>query len=130
MIDYYRNGKYQLLFSGRDYLHLIDRNGNYVDKFPVKTEVAGIKYACSCLIMRTIRITGCSLQVKTGRYMLYDRSGSPVRGWNLFTTRGKVTDPVTFFRVKGKDYLFAADDQAVYVLDRTGNIRVSPRGAP
>jgi hypothetical protein len=48
-----------------------------------------------------------------------------VRGWNLFTTRGKVTEPVSFFRVKGKDYLFAADDQAVYVLDRTGNIRVA-----
>ena len=36
MIDYYRNGKYQLLFNGKDYLHLIDRNGNYVDKYPVK----------------------------------------------------------------------------------------------
>ena len=36
MIDYYRNGKNQLLFSGKNYLHLIDRNGNYVDRFPVK----------------------------------------------------------------------------------------------
>ncbi|MEZ4996648.1 MAG: hypothetical protein R2758_03955 [Bacteroidales bacterium] len=33
--------------------------------------------------------------------------------------------PVSFFRVRGKDYLFVADDQAVYVLDRTGNIRVA-----
>jgi hypothetical protein len=32
---------------------------------------------------------------------------------------------VKFFRVKGKDYLFAADDQSVYLLDRTGNIRVN-----
>jgi len=45
------------------------------------------------------------------------------------TTRisGKVTEPVKFFRVKGKDYLFAADDQSVYLLDRTGNIRVNPQ---
>ena len=36
MIDYFRNGKYQLLFSGRNYLHLLDRNGNYVERYPVK----------------------------------------------------------------------------------------------
>ena len=36
MMDYYKNGKLQLLFAGRDYMHLIDRNGNYVDKYPVK----------------------------------------------------------------------------------------------
>ena len=36
MIDYFRNGKYQLLFSGKNYLHLLDRNGNYVERYPVK----------------------------------------------------------------------------------------------
>ena len=51
--------------------------------------------------------------------------GHRVRGWNPFTTKGRVTDPVKFFRVRGKDYLFAADDQTVYLLDRTGNIRVN-----
>jgi len=36
MIDFYRNGKYQILFSGKNYLHLLDRNGNYVERYPVK----------------------------------------------------------------------------------------------
>ena len=36
MIDYYRNGKYQLLFAGRNKLHLLDRNGNYVARYPVR----------------------------------------------------------------------------------------------
>ena len=36
MIDYYRNGKYQLLFSGKNNLHLLDRNGNYVERYPVR----------------------------------------------------------------------------------------------
>jgi hypothetical protein len=40
MIDYFRNGKYQLLFSGKNYLHLLDRNGNYVERYPVKMRSA------------------------------------------------------------------------------------------
>ncbi len=124
MIDYYKNGKLQLLFTGRDYMHLIDRNGNYVDKFPVKMQSP----ASNTLALfdyennkdYRLFITGDDRKIYA-----YDRSGTPVRGWNLFTARGKVTDPVTFFRVRGKDYLFVADDQAVYVLDRTGNIRVA-----
>ena len=40
MIDYFRNGKYQLLFSGKNYLHLLDRNGNYVERYPVKLRSA------------------------------------------------------------------------------------------
>ena len=126
MIDYYKNGKYQLLFSGRDYLHLIDRNGNYVDKFPVKMRSPATN-ALSVFDYENNKDYRLFIAGEDRKIYVYDRSGSPVRGWNPFITRGKVTDPVKFFRVKGKDYLFASDDQSVYLLDRTGNIRVNPR---
>jgi len=35
-VDIFKNNKYQLLFSSENYLHLIDRNGNYVQGYPVK----------------------------------------------------------------------------------------------
>ncbi len=124
MIDYYKNGKYQLLFSGRDYLHLIDRNGNYVDKFPVKMRSPATN-SLAVFDYENNKDYRLFIAGEDRKIYAYDRSGSPVRGWNLFITRGKVTDPVKFFRVKGKDYLFAADDQSVYLLDRTGNIRVN-----
>jgi hypothetical protein len=47
----------------------------------------------------------------------------------MFTAKGRVSDRVAFFRVKGKDYLVVADDQSVYLLDRTGNIRVNLKEA-
>lgn len=124
MIDYYRNGKLQLLFAGRDYLHLVDRNGNYVDKYPVKMR-SPASNALAVFDYENNKDYRLFVAGDDRRIYAYDRSGTPVRGWNLFTTRGRVTDPVSFFRVKGKDYLFAADDQDVYVLDRTGNIRVA-----
>lgn len=124
MIDYYRNGKLQLLFAGSEYLHLIDRNGNYVDKYPVRMRSPATN---SLVVFDYENNKDYRLFVagEDRKVYAYDRSGSPVRGWNLFTARGKVSDPVAFFRVRGKDYLFVSDDQAVYVLDRTGNIRVA-----
>jgi hypothetical protein len=124
MIDYYRNGKNQLLFSGRDYLHLIDRNGNYVDKYPVKMR-SPASNTLAVFDYESNRDYRLCIAGDDRKIYMYDRAGSPVRGWNVFTTRGRVTDPVRFFRVRGKDYLIAADDQDVYVLDRTGNIRVA-----
>jgi len=124
MIDYYKNGKLQLLFTGRDYMHLIDRNGNYVDKFPVKMQ-SPASNTLALFDYENNKDYRLFIAGDDRKIYAYDRSGTPVRGWNLFTARGKVTDPVTFFRVRGKDYLFVADDQAVYVLDRTGNIRVA-----
>jgi hypothetical protein len=124
MMDYYKNGKWQLLFGGHDYLHLIDRNGNYVDRYPVKmrSPASGTPALFDYENNKDYRIF---IAGEDRRVYAYDRSGASVRGWNIFTTRGRVTDPVAFFRVRGKDYLFVADDQAVYVLDRTGNIRVA-----
>ncbi len=124
MIDYYKNGKYQILFSGRDYLHLIDRNGNYVDKFPVKMRSPATN-TLSVFDYENNKDYRLFIAGDDRKIYAYDRSGSTVRGWNLFNARGKVTEPVKFFRVKGKDYLFTADDQSVYLLDRTGNIRVN-----
>ncbi len=124
MIDYYKNGKLQLLCAGRDYMHLIDRNGNYVDKYPVKMQ-SPASNTLALFDYENNKEYRLFLAGEDRKIYAYDRSGTPVRGWNLFTTRGKVTDPVSFFRVRGKDYLFVADDQAVYVLDRTGNIRVA-----
>jgi len=124
MIDYYKNGKNQLLFAGHDYLHLIDRNGNYVDKYPVKMRSPATN-SLAVFDYENNKDYRLFVAGEDKKIHVYDRSGAPVRGWNLFTTRGRVTDPAEFFRVRGKDYIFVADDQAVYVLDRTGNIRVA-----
>ena len=124
MIDYYRNGKLQLLFTGRDYIHLIDRNGNYVDKFPVKMR-SPASNTLAVFDYESNKDYRLFIAGEDRKIYAYDRSGTAVRGWSLFTVRGKVSDPVAFYRVRGKDYLFVADDQAVYVLDRTGNIRVA-----
>ncbi|MBA4322194.1 MAG: hypothetical protein C0408_05190 [Odoribacter sp.] len=123
MIDYYGNGKFQLLFSGRNNLHLLDRNGNYVDRYPVRLRspasgpVALFNYDDNN-DYRLI-IPGDDKQIYA-----YDKSGSVVKGWKLFKTNGYVKSEIKYFRISGKDYLVATDESSVYFLDRTGSVRL------
>ncbi len=124
MIDYFRNGKYQLLFSSENFLHLLDRNGNYVERYPVRLR----SRATNSLALfdydndRTYRLL---IAGEDKMIYAYDKSGNVVKGWKPFRTTGTVKSEISWFRVSGKDYLVLADESSVYLLDRTGNIRLS-----
>jgi hypothetical protein len=123
MIDYFGNGKYQILFAGRNNLHLLDRNGNNVERFPAKLRSP----ASGPPSLFDYDETGEYRIIIPGEDRLiyaYDKSGNVVKGWKPFRTGGLVKSPVRFFKVSGKDYLVAADDKSVYILDRTGNQRI------
>ncbi len=124
MIDYFRNGKYQLLFSGKDYLHLLDRNGNYVERYPVKLRspasnaLAIFDYDNN--LSYRLFIAGEDKLIYS-----YDKTGSVVKGWKPFRTTGLVKSEIAYFKVSGKDYIVGSDENSVYFLDRTGNKRLN-----
>ncbi|MDT8400834.1 MAG: hypothetical protein RQ743_03995 [Bacteroidales bacterium] len=123
MVDYYRNGKFQILFASKNYLHLIDRNGNNVERYPVQLRspatngLALFDYESNM----DYRLFICGADRKI---YAYDKSGNTVRGWNQFRTATSVSNEVEFFRVSGKDYLVVNDEDNMYILDRRGNVRV------
>jgi len=41
-VDYYKNGKLQYLFNSLTQIHLLDRNGNYVERYPTQLPSASI----------------------------------------------------------------------------------------
>lgn len=124
MIDYYRNGKYQLLFSGKNYIHLLDRNGNYVERYPVKlrspatNSLAMFDYDNN--LNYRLFIAGEDKTVYS-----YDKTGNVVKGWNQFRTSGQINAEVVYYKVSGKDFIIVSDEVSVYFLDRTGNRRVT-----
>ncbi len=123
MIDYYRNGKYQLLFSGRNYLHVLDRNGNYVERYPVRLR----SRASSPLALFDYDNNQNYRLVIAGEDKMvysYEKNGSVVKGWKAFRTAGTVASEPTFYRVSGKDYIVVADESSLYFLDRSGNERL------
>jgi len=124
MIDYFRNGKYQLMFSGKNYIHLLDRNGNYVGRYPVKLRSPATN---SLALFDYDNNLNYRLFIAGEDKMIYsyDKTGNVVKGWNPFRTTGYVKAGISYFKVSGKDYLVASDETSVYFLDRAGNKRVN-----
>jgi hypothetical protein len=124
MIDYFRNGKYQLLFSGKNYLHVLDRNGNYVERYPVKLRSPSTN---SLALFDYDNNRNYRLFIAGEDKMIYsyDIKGGAVKGWNTYRTTGIVKTEICYFKISGKDYLVASDESSVYFLDRTGNKRVN-----
>ena len=124
MVDYFSNGKYQLLFSGKNYLHLLDRNGNYVERYPVKLRSPATN---SLAVFDYDNNLNYRLFIAGEDKMIYsyDKTGNVVKGWKPFTTSGLVTSEISYFKISGKDYLVASDEFSIYFLDRSGNKRVN-----
>jgi WD40 repeat protein len=124
MIDYFRNGKYQLLFAGKNYIHLLDRNGNYVERYPVKLRSPATN-TLSLFDYDNNRDYRLLIAGEDKLVYAYDSEGGIVKGWTPFRTNEKVTSPVNWFRVSGKDYLVVADETSLYFIDRQGKPKLT-----
>ncbi|MBE0674135.1 MAG: hypothetical protein IH591_05700 [Bacteroidales bacterium] len=126
MIDYLRNGKFQLVFAGREFIHMLDRNGNYVERFPVKlrSPAAGPLALFDYDNNRDYRLFVAG---EDRMIYAYDKTGSVVKGWVPYKTQGLVRSEIKFFRVSGKDYIVAGDETGLYFLDRRGSVRFTTR---
>jgi hypothetical protein len=122
-VDYLRNGKLQLLFNTKTKLHIIDRLGRNVDKFPIALRspatapVAVFDYDKS----RDYRYF---VPCQNGRILAYEANGKPLSGFSPAHTFGTIVQPLQHLRVKDKDYVVLADQHRTYILDRKGNERV------
>ncbi|MGQ7867874.1 outer membrane protein assembly factor BamB family protein [Sunxiuqinia sp. sy24] len=122
-IDYYKNGKLQYLFNTKNKLHIIDREGNNVARYPINLRapatngVAVFDYDNN----RNYRFFVAS---DNKQIYAYNHEGKLVKGWDFKGTDGLVTNPIKHFRVGAKDYLVCADQYKTYILDRRGNTRV------
>ncbi|MDR1172304.1 MAG: hypothetical protein LBL24_07620 [Bacteroidales bacterium] len=124
-IDIFRNGKLQMLFNTKSHLYVIDRLGNFVDKFPValKSPAVGSVALFDYDNNRQYRMM---VACEDRKVYAFDRNGKPVDGWSFKQSEHPVQTDIYHFRTENKDYIVFADKYRVYILDRQGRTRVSP----
>ncbi|MBC7865533.1 MAG: hypothetical protein IAF38_21345, partial [Bacteroidia bacterium] len=124
-IDFFQNNKLQFLFNTEKAIYLIDRNGNYVQGYPLQLPVAatnGIN-VFDYEKNRDYRIVYSGADKKI---YIYKASGKLVEGFDFKGTEDSVTVPLQWERINFKDYLIAFDKGgAVYGLGRKGENRLS-----
>ena len=123
-IDFYKNGKLQILFSTKNYLHLIDREGNYVDRFPVRLR-APASAGMSLFDYENDKNYRIFIPCFDNKVYSYSQDGLIISGWQFKGSDYPIDQPVEHFRIGDKDYIVFGDKYHTYILDRKGDVRVS-----
>jgi hypothetical protein len=122
-VDYYRNGKLQLLFSTRNSLYLIDRNGNFVEKYPVRLRSPST-CGLSVFDYDNSRDYRLFIACEDRHVYVYSREGNLLPGWGFDRSESEVNQPVQHFRIGNRDFIVFGDRFRTYILDRKGNVRI------
>ncbi len=125
-VDYYRNGKLQYLFNTPGRIHLIDRNGNYVERYPVSLRSPATN-ALSLFDYDNNQNYRIFLAGEDRRIYVYDIEGNVVPGWRFNRTESEVGGEIQHFRIEDRDYIVFSDRNRTYFLDRRGDERIRIR---
>ncbi len=123
-VDIFKNGKLQLLFNTENYLHLIDRNGNYVQGFPVKLP-AKVTSNLTLLDYDGNKDYRLFLACSDKRIYNFSLYGIKTEGFVPVKTDEVVSLPINYVRVGASDYLITADESGkIYAFSRKGEGRI------
>jgi len=125
-IDYYKNGKFQMLFSTANYLHLFDRLGNYVDNYPIRLRSKS-EMGMSLFDYDSNQQYRICLPTESRKVYMYNIEGDILKGWDFPGTDHQVISKAQHVRYKRYDYIVLADEKRVYILNRRGEERVTPK---
>jgi hypothetical protein len=123
-IDYYNNGKLQYLFNTKTRIHLIDRNGNYVEKYPVILRASATN-GLALFDYEDNKDYRIFLATEDRDIFAYNKEGQILKGWSPDKTEQILYRPLHHFRLAEKDYIVCTDNYSTYILDRKGETRMN-----
>jgi hypothetical protein len=120
-IDYFKNGKLQLLVATPDKVYAIDRLGDPLPGFPLT--LPGEKIAQLTLLdYDTNKEYRYFFSTESGNLWLLDKSGKPLEGWSPLNLGEKTLGPPFHARVPGKgDFMVALGKSGkLHLFNRKG----------
>jgi len=122
-VDFYKNGRLQYLFNTSDKIHLIDRNGNHVERYPISLR-SNASNALALFDYDKSRDYRLFVASEDRKIYVYDIEGNLITGWKFGKTESLVTGEIQHFRIGEKDYIVVSDKNKTYFLDRRGKDRI------
>ena len=121
-VDLYKNGRLQLVFSTKNRLYVIDRNGKNVGKFPLdfRDEITQPVAVFDYDKKRNYRF----LITQHSNLLMYDSNKKMVKGFKYKSSKQIISKQPVHVRYQGKDFIVIAAGNQLKLLDRRGNIRV------
>ncbi len=124
LVDAFKNNKYQILFSTPNFLHLIDRNGKYVEGYPVKLP-AKATHGLTLFDYDGKKDYRLFVSCADNKIYNYEINGKQNAGFTTVRTQNAVSLPIKYAKVGASDYLITADVEGkIYVFSRKGEGRI------
>ena len=123
-IDSYKNGKLQFLFATKNKLHLVDRKGRDVGKFPLKFNdnitqpISVFDYDNN----KNYRV----LITQNNELFMFDSKGSRVRGFDYIKNEEIINSP-KHFRILDKDLIVFKTRNDLKIINRRGRPRIETK---
>ncbi|MFT6844247.1 MAG: hypothetical protein ACJAUV_000421 [Flavobacteriales bacterium] len=122
-IDAFKNGKLQFVFVTKNQLHMIDRNGDDVEGFPI-TLLSRATTALSVLDYDNNRNYRMLVGCEDGQVYSYMEDGSIVTGWKFDNTTSAIHGVIKHFTIGNKDYIMITEQNGeIHLVDRRGDLR-------
>ncbi len=125
-VDYFKNGKLQLLFNTKTKIYMLDRNGNFVERYPIKLP-ADAAAPIAVFDYEKKKNYRLFVPLVNKKIVLYNIEGKTVTGFKFKNTDNQIISQVQYVRNNNKDYILVTDSERIYILDRRGNSRVKPK---
>lgn len=120
-IDYYKNGKLQLLVATADRIYGIDRLGAPLPGYPFSANGEQINHL-NLVDYSNSKDYRYFISTETGNLFLMDKTGDKLEGWDPNRIGAKTIGPPAHYRVPGKgDYMVVlTEDGKLQLFNRRG----------
>lgn len=126
-IDIYKNGRLQLVFATPHRVYVVDRNGKDVGPFPAKFND---KITQPLSVFDYDKNKNYRLLVTQGKNILmYDVNAKLVNGFTFKSANDNISHQPQHIRINNRDYILLKTSSKLYILDRTGRTRITPKTA-
>ncbi|MCB2207539.1 MAG: hypothetical protein KQH67_04525 [Bacteroidetes bacterium] len=123
-VDYYKNGKIQYLFNTKDFLYIIDKNGDFVESYPIKISPSATN-GVSLFDYKNNKDYRLLVAQADKKVYNYNIKGDRVKGWNIPKAKDIVAEEITRIVAGNKDYFIITDiSNNVVIVNRRGNERI------
>lgn len=123
-IDYYKNGKLQLLIATAEFIYGIDRLGNPLPNYPLPLNGNKIKNL-NLVDYSNSKEYRYFISTTDGDLYLLDKEGAALEGWNPNVLKSNTMGAPAFYRVPGKgDFMVALTEKGqLHLFNRRGELQ-------
>jgi hypothetical protein len=115
-LDFYNNNKLQYFFATNQGLHIIDRNGEYIEGFPVAfKEPLDVEWVNLIDYDNSKRYRILLVDTR-GRVFLFDKQGELLEGWDPKTFSTRFSSPPFHLRIGARDCMIAFEEKGSFNL--------------